>query len=85
MTRLRDAIQWCKKENEFEYKTDHKVEAEHRMVMEKCLIQNYLVKHGMDYFGKRDLIYIDMMGSDDVALMGPADDFLHIPSTKPMQ
>jgi len=34
--------------------------AEDRLTMEKCLIKNYLLVHGMDYFGKRDLIYIDM-------------------------
>jgi len=37
-----------------------------RMNMEKCLVNNYLLKHGMDYFGKRDYIYLDMMGTDDV-------------------
>lgn len=37
-----------------------------RMNMEKCLVENYLLKHGMDYFGKRDFIYLDMMGTDDV-------------------
>jgi hypothetical protein len=36
--------------------------ADDRMLMEKCLVQNYLLKRGMDYFGKRDLIYIDMQG-----------------------
>jgi hypothetical protein len=41
--------------------------ADDRMLMEKCLIQNYLLKNGMDYFGKRDLIYIDMQGDQDVA------------------
>jgi hypothetical protein len=35
--------------------------------MERCLTQNYLLKFGMDYFGKRDLIYIDMQGDRDVA------------------
>lgn len=79
MSRLRSAIQWCKEENEFTYKTDHKMEAEQRMVMETCLVKNYLLKHGMDYFGKRDLIYIDMMGEDDVSLLGPADKYITIP------
>lgn len=35
--------------------------------MERCLTQNYLLKHGLDYFGKRDLIYVDMQGDRDVA------------------
>ena len=47
--------------------TDHTMGPEERMTMEKCLVQNYLLKHGMDYFGKRDLIYIDMQGDQDVA------------------
>ena len=40
-----------------------------RMVMERCLTQNFLLKFGMDIFGKRDLIYIDMRGDQDVARM----------------
>lgn len=39
---------------------------EERMNFEKCLTENFLLKHGMDYFGKRDLIYIDLFGTDDV-------------------
>jgi hypothetical protein len=42
------------------------MKAEDRMKMEHCLVKNYLLKHGMDYFGKRDLIYIDMQGDKDV-------------------
>lgn len=36
------------------------------MNFEKCMTENFLIKHGNDYFGKRDLIYIDMFGTDDV-------------------
>lgn len=36
------------------------------MDMEKCLTQNYLLKYGLDYFGKRDLIYVDMQGDKDI-------------------
>ena len=46
-----------------------------RMSMEKCLINNYLLKHGMNYFGERDLIYIDMMGTADVNNEGGPDNF----------
>jgi len=46
-----------------------------RMNMEKCLVNNYLLKHGMDYFGKRDFIYLDMMGTDDVNKEGGPDRF----------
>ena len=35
------------------------------MAIERCLVQHYLLKKGMDYFGKKDLIYIDMMGDQD--------------------
>lgn len=43
------------------------ITADDRMGIEKCLTKNYLLKYGMDYFGKKDLIYIDLMGSDDIA------------------
>ena len=65
--RIREAVQFCKKENNFTNYTDHNMKADDRMLMEKCLVQNYLLKRGMDYFGKRDLIYIDMQGDQDVA------------------
>ena len=29
-------------------------------------MKNYLIPKGMNYFGKRDLIYIDMQGDKDV-------------------
>ena len=37
-----------------------------KIKVEKCLTEEYLMKHGWDYFGKRDLIYIDMWGTKDV-------------------
>ena len=40
-----------------------------RMKMERCLTQNFLLKFGMDVFGKRDLLFIDMRGNEDVARM----------------
>ena len=40
--------------------------AENRMAMERCLTKNFLLKFGMNFFGKRDLIYIDMKDSNDV-------------------
>ena len=43
--------------------------ADRRMVMERCLTKNFLLKFGMDVFGKRDLLYIDMRGNEDVARM----------------
>ena len=43
------------------------------MNIEKCLTENYLVKHGYDYFGKRDLIYLDLYGSQDVANLNSSE------------
>jgi hypothetical protein len=75
MKKLRDAIQFCKSETEIKNKSDQKMTPAMRMNMEKCLVNNYLLKHGMDYFGKRDYIYLDMMGSDDVQNEGGPDRF----------
>ena len=72
--RLRSAVQFCKGELGMQaVMTDHKMESEQRMEMEKCLIQNYLIPKGMDYFGKRDLIYIDMQGDQDIGRMYTRD------------
>ena len=64
--RLREAIGFCKQELEINAMIDLDLEYEERVNFEKCLTENYLVKKGMDYFGKRDLIYIDMYGTSDV-------------------
>lgn len=65
--KLRSAISYCKNMLEITAVSDRNLRYEERMNMEKCLTENFLVKHGLDYFGKRDLIYIDLYGSDDVA------------------
>ena len=49
--------------------TDHHMGRDDRMKMERCLTQNFLLKYGMDVFGKRDLLFIDMRGNKDVAKM----------------
>jgi hypothetical protein len=36
------------------------------MNFERCINENYILKHGNDYFGKRDLLYVDLWGSEDV-------------------
>ena len=64
--RMREAIDFCKSELAIGAKTDLALEQEERVNFEKCLTQNYLLKRGMDYFGKRDLIYIDLWGTSDV-------------------
>ena len=50
-------------------KFDLDLKYEERVNFEKCLNEHYLIKHGFDYFGKRDLIYIDLFGKDDVRSM----------------
>lgn len=80
--RLRDAIDFCKDECEFVYKNDLTMPAEDRMKMEHCLVKNYLLVHGMDYFGKKDFIYLDMAGTLDVNRMGGADKFVQVPNLR---
>ena len=61
--RLREAVSFCKNTLEISAKADRNLKYEERVNFEKCLTENYLVKHGYDYFGKRDLIYIDLYGA----------------------
>jgi len=49
--------------------TDRHMVKDDRMKMERCLTSNFLLKFGMDVFGKRDFLYIDMRGNEDVAKM----------------
>lgn len=63
--RIRAAVQFCKDEQNSLHMADTRMTAPERMQMERCLVTNYLLKYGMDYFGKRDLIYIDMQGDRD--------------------
>ena len=65
-SRMREAIGFCKQELEINAMIDLDLKYEERVNFEKCLTENYLMKHGMDYFGKRDLIYIDLYGKNDV-------------------
>lgn len=68
VNKLREAVQACKAETGLNHwYNDQKMPGEERMKIERCLTQNYLLKFGMDYFGKRDLIYLDMQGDRDVA------------------
>ena len=68
INRLREAVQACKTETQLEhFYNDQKMPSEARIKIERCLTQNYLLKFGLDYFGKRDLIYIDMQGDRDVS------------------
>ena len=66
--RMREAVSFCKKANNIPFRFDQMdgMGPQHRLVMEECLVKNYLLTKGMDYFGKRDLIYIDMRGQEDV-------------------
>jgi hypothetical protein len=64
--KLRSAIGFCKNLLEITAINDKNLKYEERMNFEKCMTENFLVKHGYDYFGKRDLIYVDLYGTDDV-------------------
>ena len=53
--RMRAAVQFCKESNGMgNIMTDRHMDATKRMVMERCLTENFLLKLGMDYFGKRE-------------------------------
>ena len=64
--KLREAITFCKSALELPFTHDSKLKQEERESFEKCLVDNYLVKHGNDYFGKRDFIYLDLYGAEDI-------------------
>ena len=67
-TRFRQAVQFCKETTGYSnYMTDRHMGPDDRMKMERCLTQNFLLKFGMDVFGKRDIYYIDMRGDQDVS------------------
>ena len=68
-SRLRNAISHCKNSLEITVTHDRALKADQKVSFERCLTENYLLKYGKDYFGKRDLIYIDLFGSDDVKAM----------------
>jgi hypothetical protein len=68
-SRLRNAISFCKNSLEMQAVSDRNLKAEECLGLERCLTENYLVKEGLDYFGKRDLIYIDLYGSEDLQRM----------------
>ena len=61
--RLREAIGFCKNTLEITHVYDKHLKKEERLNFERCLTENYLIKHGENYFGKRDLIYIDLYGT----------------------
>ena len=68
-TRLRNAISHCKSSLEITSTHDRALKEEQKINFERCLVENYLVKYGNDYFGKRDLIYLDLFGTDDIRAM----------------
>jgi hypothetical protein len=66
MQKWRDAQSFCKELLSINQRTDEKMPIEDKVNFEKCLTENYLVKYGDDYFGKRDFLYIDLWGSNDI-------------------
>jgi hypothetical protein len=67
--KLRDAIGFCKDTLEINYIHDKHLKREERINFERCLTENFLVKHGANYFGKRDLIYLDLYSNKDQATL----------------
>lgn len=65
VSRLRNAMSFCKNLLEISATADESLSAEERLNFEKCLTENFLVKYGHNYFGKRDLIYLDLYGTQD--------------------
>ena len=66
--RLRTAVQWCKEQTGMqEVFHAQRTTPMTRFAMEKCLTENFIQKHGLNYFGQRDLIYIDMRGDQDAS------------------
>ncbi len=66
MHRLREAIGFCKDTLEITHAYDVHLKKEERLNFERCLTENYLIKYGENYFGNRDLIYIDLYGPKDL-------------------
>lgn len=64
--RMREAVGFCKQTLEITTISDRPLKYEERVNFERCLVDNYLTKFGQDYFGKRDLIYIDLYSMDDL-------------------
>ena len=73
--RLREAVSVCKEFTGIHFNNDQMsgMLPQHRILMERCLTQKYLLTKGMDYFGKRDLIYMDMRGQEHVDSMYTTD------------
>jgi len=72
---MRQAVQYCKDTNGFSsIMSDKHMDGQRRAVMERCLTQSFLLKFGMDVFGKRDLLYVDMRGNQDIARMYDMED-----------
>ena len=62
----RDAISHCKAKTDIQALWDSQVPEEKRMEFERCITKDYLLKYGLNYFGDRDFLYIDMFGQNDV-------------------
>uniref|UniRef100_A0A7S3IXY2 Uncharacterized protein n=1 Tax=Strombidium inclinatum TaxID=197538 RepID=A0A7S3IXY2_9SPIT len=68
VSKLREAVTFCKHDVGVGHAIVAKeLSTEERIDVEKCLVKNYLVPNGWDYFGKRDVIYLDLMSPDHIA------------------
>jgi hypothetical protein len=57
--KLRDAVTFCKKINNIYTNDLSKITNKEKDDVESCLKENF-IKENPDYFGKRDVIYIDL-------------------------
>ena len=68
-SKWRKAIQHCKNKLEIRYVQDFALEEEQRTAFEKCLTKDFLLKYGLNYFGNRDFLFIDLYGEDNASVM----------------
>lgn len=74
--RVRQAVQWCKDTLGYQaVMSANGASGEQRMNMERCLTRHFIMRAGENYFGRGDLIYVDMKGDQDVGLRGTWDRF----------
>lgn len=63
--RWRKAITRCKDDLSITALTDRNLGYEERMNFERCITENYLLKKGLNYFGKRDFLYVDLFDMEN--------------------
>ena len=67
--RIRGAVGFCKRKLGMNYVRQVDLSDKEKIIMEQCLVRNFLIPKGLNYFGDRQIIYLDMMDNDDVYRM----------------